>query len=90
VLNHASSLCLILLPVIVLLSGLLMVSQIRYPHLVNRYLRGRRSIGRLILVLIGLLALVVYYQYVAALGMIIYVLWGATSAIMRMRRRPIA
>ena len=87
--NHVSSICLILLPLIVLLSGLLMVSQIRYPHLVNRYLRGRRSIGRLILVLIGLLALVVYYQYVAALGMIIYVLWGATSAIMRMRRRPI-
>ena len=40
---------------IVLITGLLMVSQIRYPHLVNRYLRGRRSIARLILVLIGLL-----------------------------------
>ena len=89
ILNHLSSICILLLPGIVLLTGLLMISQIRYPHLVNRYLRGRRSIARLILVLIGLLALVVAHQYVAALGMIIYVLWGATSAIMRMRRRPI-
>jgi CDP-diacylglycerol---serine O-phosphatidyltransferase len=90
ILNHLSSVCVLLLPVIVLLTGLLMVSQIRYPHLVNRYLRGRRSIGRLILVLVGLLALVVAYQYVAALGMVVYVLWGATSALMRTRRRPIA
>ncbi len=88
-LNHFSSICIILLPGVVLLTGLLMISQIRYPHLVNRYLRGRRSIGRLILVLIGLLALVVAHQYVAALGMITYVLWGTMSALMRIRRRPI-
>src|SRR5581483_7321794 len=33
-----------LLPVVTLAAGLLMISTIRYPHLVNRYLRGRRSI----------------------------------------------
>src|SRR5437868_7940056 len=38
-LSHLSSICLIALPAIVLLTGLLMVSNIRYPHLVNRYLR---------------------------------------------------
>src|SRR4051794_18645958 len=58
-LGHLSALCLIVLPLIVLMTGLLMISNIRYPHLVNRYLRGRRSIGRLMLVLIVLLLIVV-------------------------------
>src|SRR4029079_11887276 len=36
--------CLYLLPVVVLATGLLMVSNIRYPHVVNKYLRGRKPI----------------------------------------------
>src|SRR3954462_6929596 len=38
--------CVYMLPVLVLITGLLMVANIRYPHVVNRYLRGRRSIAR--------------------------------------------
>src|SRR6185503_12806677 len=39
----AAKVCAWLLPVVVLITGLLMVSGFRYPHLFNRYLRGRRS-----------------------------------------------
>ncbi len=38
-----SRVCLVALPLFILATGLLMVSHIRYPHLVNRYLRGKRS-----------------------------------------------
>ena len=87
--GHLSSLCVWMLPGIVLLAGLLMVSNIRYPHIVNRYLRGRRSFARLILVLVVLLALIVAHQYAIAIGMLIYVLWGAVSAGLRLRRRAV-
>ncbi|HEV8379135.1 MAG TPA: CDP-diacylglycerol--serine O-phosphatidyltransferase, partial [Tepidisphaeraceae bacterium] len=43
--------CVWLLPAIVLMTGLLMVSAIRYPHLVNKYLRGKRSLGRVLITL---------------------------------------
>jgi CDP-diacylglycerol--serine O-phosphatidyltransferase len=68
-----------LLPVLVLVTGLLMVSNVRYPHVVNRYLRGRRSIGRLILVVALLLLLVVAHRYTIGVGMLAYVFWGLGS-----------
>ena len=77
---------LILLPLLTLGCGLLMVSQIRYPHLVNRYLRGRRSIGRLIAVLVLALLIIVAHQYVIAVGTLVFVLSGVTSAAGRLRR----
>jgi CDP-diacylglycerol--serine O-phosphatidyltransferase len=81
--------CTWFLPVIVLVTGLLMVSALRYPHPVNRYLRGKRSLGRLLFVLgIGLLV-IVRHQYTLALGTLIYALWGPVSwAYIRFRPRP--
>jgi CDP-diacylglycerol---serine O-phosphatidyltransferase len=87
--GHLAALCIVLLPLIVLGTGLLMISHIRYPHLVNRYLRGKRSMGRLIFVLIGILLLAVAHEYVMAVGMLMYVLSGAISAATRWWRvRP--
>ena len=83
---HLSTACLLVLPVLTLGCGLLMVSQIRYPHLVNRYLKGRRSIGWLIVVLALLLLISVAHQYVIAVAMVAYVLMGAASAAGRARR----
>jgi CDP-diacylglycerol--serine O-phosphatidyltransferase len=85
--EHLSAICLLALPVIVLFVGLLMVSHIRYPHLVNRYLRGKRSLTTLMLVLVGLLVLVVAHEYAIAIGMMIYVLAGFLSAVTRVRRQ---
>jgi CDP-diacylglycerol--serine O-phosphatidyltransferase len=87
-LGHLSAASAIVLPLLVLATGWLMVSHVRYPHLVNRYLRGRRSLGRLIAVLIGALLLIVAHQYVVALGMCTYVGSGVMSAVWRTRRTP--
>ena len=85
--DHLSTFCLAVLPLLVAGVGLLMISHIRYPHLVNRYLRGKRSIARLILVLMGILLLIVAHEYVMAIGMLVYVLWGAISAANREWRK---
>lgn len=76
------------LPFIVLGSGLLMVSTIRYPHLVNRYLRGRRSIQRLVVTVVLLLLLVIVHRYTLGIGTLVYALSGPASlAMARLRRR---
>ncbi len=80
----------IVLPLLTLGCGLLMVSQIRYPHLVNRYLKGRRSIGRLIAVLVLVLLIIVAHQYVIALAVLGYVLSGVMTAATRWRRARVA
>ena len=79
--------CVYLLPAIVLSTGLLMVANIRYPHVVNRYLRGRRSLARLLFVVVLLLLLVVYHQYTLGIGMLLYAFWGLANWLFtRMRR----
>lgn len=87
---HALSVgCLWALPLITLATGLLMVSNVRYPHLVNRHLRGKRSLGRLIFLLTLLLGLVVAHRYVIGIGTLIYAmvgLLGSTFAKMRAKR----
>jgi len=84
-----SNLCIWLLPIIVLATGLLMVSGIRYPHVVNRYLRGKRSLARLLVVLGLILLLVVWHQYTLGIGMLAYALMGPASwAYVKFRPRP--
>jgi CDP-diacylglycerol--serine O-phosphatidyltransferase len=77
--DKVATACVWLLPVIVLSTGLLMVSAIRYPHLVNKYLRGKRSLARLLLTLSFLLLIVVAHRYVLALGTLAYSLSGPIS-----------
>lgn len=87
----ASSVFAALLPPLVLIAGLLMVSAIRYPHLVNRYLRGRRSIGRLLLALVLLLMLVVVHRYTLCAATLVYTFWGPLGwGLARLRRRGLA
>jgi CDP-diacylglycerol--serine O-phosphatidyltransferase len=77
--ERLSLVCIWLLPAIVLITGLLMVSAIRYPHLVNKYLRGKRSMARLLVTLSFLLLIVVAHRYVLALGTLAYSLSGPIS-----------
>ncbi len=76
ILQAAATTCVWMLAPVVLLCGLLMVSHIRYPHLVNRYLRGRRPLGQLPLALAVVLMLVVWHEGALAIGHLIYLLWG--------------
>src|SRR5688572_11329920 len=62
--RHLANACVYVLPIIVLGTGLLMISNTRYPHVVNRFLRGKRSFARLLFVVVLLLLLVVRHQYV--------------------------
>ena len=65
-----------IVPFLVLWTGLLMVSSIRYPHVINRYLRGKRSVDRLLFVVVLVLLLVVWHQYTLALGTFAYAFYG--------------
>jgi CDP-diacylglycerol--serine O-phosphatidyltransferase len=89
--EEAATAVVIMLPFVVLVCGLLMVSAIRYPHLVNRYLRGRRSIGQLLAALMILLLLVVVHRYTLGVFCLLYALLGPISwmyARVRRRSRP--
>ena len=71
-LSVAASALTVVLPLIVLTSGLLMVSNFRYPHVVNRLIRGRRGIPAVVLTAAVLLALVVMHRYVlGVVGLVI-------------------
>ena len=83
----ASNVCLYLLPALVLATGLLMVSNIRYTHVVNRYLRGRRPITRLIMGVALILLIFVAHRYVLGFACVAYALYGPTMyAYLRARR----
>jgi CDP-diacylglycerol--serine O-phosphatidyltransferase len=56
----------ILLPFLTLGAGALMVSRIRYPHLVNQYFKGRKPLGQFIRILL-ILGLVVWFKIQIAL-----------------------
>lgn len=79
--------CILILPAIVLLSGLLMVSRLRYPHLVNRYFRGRKPIAMLLTGLGLVLLLVVAHRYALCVGTLGYAAWGPVSWLLRLLRR---
>ena len=88
VLEWAGTILTVLLPVVVLTSGLLMVSNFRYPHVVNRLLRGRRSLGTVVLTAAIVLALVVEHRYVLGLAGIAIAYSGpAMWLVTRLRRR---
>jgi CDP-diacylglycerol---serine O-phosphatidyltransferase len=82
------------LPALVLAAGLLMISQLRYPHLVNRYLRGKRSVARLILVLTIIFLLISAHQYTLGIGTLAFAAWGPvawlSSRLRKFRRQDIS
>jgi CDP-diacylglycerol--serine O-phosphatidyltransferase len=84
-----TSVCTFILPFVVLVAGLLMVSNIRYPHVVNRWLRGRRPIARLLAGVIMLLLMLVAHRYVLGIGCLAYALYGPMIQLyLRMRPKP--
>ena len=71
----------------VLVTGLLMVSSIRYPHLVNRHLRGRRPIGRLLFMLVMVLLMLIAHRYTLGIGSLLYVILTLAVPTFAARRR---
>jgi CDP-diacylglycerol---serine O-phosphatidyltransferase len=83
-----STVLIYVLPVIVLASGLLMVSNIRYPHIVNRYMKGRKSMARLVTVVVLVLLVIVAHRYILGVGCLLYAAWGPISYGYARSRRP--
>jgi len=75
------------LPLMTLAAGLLMVSNFRYPHVINQYIRGRKPFAYLIkLVLLVGAALIEPFLTLAAAATT-YALWAPITAVLR-RTRP--
>jgi CDP-diacylglycerol---serine O-phosphatidyltransferase len=80
-------------PLVAVVLGLLMVSRVRYSHLLNVLIRGRRPIGHLVLVVfliaLGVLVAVVLHEAILLVGFGLYVLSGPVLGLWRLlfRRR---
>jgi CDP-diacylglycerol---serine O-phosphatidyltransferase len=75
------------MPVITLAAAVLMVTRVRYPHLINRQLRGRRSFGHIIrLMAVVLAAIVIDLQIILAASAILYLAWPPIAAAGRAAR----
>lgn len=76
------------MPVVTLITALLMVSRLRFPHLVNQYLRGRKSFRYILTLAILVLAAVVMGRQIAlAAGTILYIFSGPTHWVWEKIRR---
>ena len=61
------------MPIVTLAAAVLMVTRIRYPHLVNRQLRGRRTFGHIVrLLVLVLAAIMVGLKISLAVGALLY------------------
>jgi len=80
----ASRLLELLMPPFAMVLGLLMVSRIRYVHLVNTVLRGRRPFRQVVVILIVILVgLLVQFQLTVALAAAAYAFSGPVGAAVR-------
>lgn len=76
-----------LLPFVVLTAGLLMVSNFRYPHVVNRLIRGQRTIGSVVIAAALVLLLVVQHRYVLGVVALVVAYSGPTVYLWHRARR---
>jgi CDP-diacylglycerol--serine O-phosphatidyltransferase len=81
------------LPVIVFLLGVLMVSRIPYPHLLNKLLRGPRPFVTVVEVLVILVLAFIFHQFALFLGFMGYavigpILWMRARVLRRGAAKP--
>jgi len=71
------------LPAATVLLGLLMVSNVRYSHMLNQFIRGRRPISHLVLVVLGLAMAFLLREIILPVGFGGYALSGPVMAAYR-------
>ncbi len=71
------------LPVAAVALGLLMVSRLRYLHLLNQFVRGRRSVGHLVLIVLCIALAFLVREITLPIGFGAYALSGPVLAIFR-------
>ncbi|MCL1818819.1 MAG: CDP-alcohol phosphatidyltransferase family protein [Spirochaetaceae bacterium] len=75
------------LPVVTLIAGILMVTRIRYTHVVNYYLRGKKSFATFLGVFFAGLLLIWYIQLAMVVGFCGFALMGLLRWICKPFRR---
>jgi len=65
-----------ILPVIALMTGLLMVTRVPYPHMMNRLLRGKKSFISFLLAVFAMLLVIWNIQLAMVLGFLAFMLYG--------------
>ena len=64
------------LPIIALMTGLLMVTRVPYPHVMNRLLRGKKSFPTFLLAVFTMLLAIWNIQLAMVLGFLAFMLYG--------------
>jgi CDP-diacylglycerol---serine O-phosphatidyltransferase len=64
------------LPIITLMAGILMVTRIPYPHVVNRVLRGKKQFSTFLFVVFTVFLIIWNIQLAMALGFCFFVVYG--------------
>ena len=77
----------ITLPIMTLAAGLLMVSNFKYPHIVNQYIRGRKPFGYLVKLILLAAAVMIEPFLTMAFAATVFVAWSPLTAAFR-RKRP--
>jgi CDP-diacylglycerol---serine O-phosphatidyltransferase len=75
------------LPFYAILLGLLMVSRIPYPHIVNQVFRGQRSFGHVVAVIFAIVAVMVIRYYSIPIILSVFVFYGPIRMIWERRTR---
>jgi len=78
----------LLIPAITLLCALAMVSTIRYPHVINRGLRGRKPFSVLVQIVIPIIMAIWWLQVALAICFTTYTVYGPVAALTKKFRRP--
>jgi CDP-diacylglycerol--serine O-phosphatidyltransferase len=81
--SYAACVMLWTLPVLAIILGLLMVSNLRYFHLLNQFVRGRRPISHLVLVLMAIAMGFLFQEVILPIGFGAYALSGPVWTVWR-------
>jgi CDP-diacylglycerol--serine O-phosphatidyltransferase len=71
------------LPIAAAVFGLLMVSNVRYSHVLNRFIRGRRRLSHLVLILLVIGLALALKTIILPVGFGVYALSGPASSVWR-------
>lgn len=71
----------IFLALITLFAGLLMVSRIKYPHIINQYIRGKKRFNYIVKFVVIVLALIIEPMITIGIGTVAFVLSGPVKSL---------
>ncbi len=77
----------LVIPFITILCAFAMVSTMPYSHVINRYMRGGRSFGYIVGLVVPLIVLIWWFHFLAALVLCVYVLSAPVQEVWKWAKR---